>query len=91
MKLLVFLILIIAALAGWLYFDADARQKWLADTPLEPAASVTTVYKWRDEQGNWQITDEPPPAGIEYEQLEYHGDTNVMPLVPKDKLDNDRN
>ena len=88
MKFLLTLILVIAAFAGWLYFDTDARQRWLAGTPLEPAASVTTVYKWQDEHGSWQITDEPPPAGVEYEQLEYQSDTNVMPLVPKEELEN---
>ena len=90
MKIMLILVLVIAAFAGWLYFDTDARQRWLGGTPLEPVASVTTVYKWQDEQGNWQITDEPPPDGVEYERLEYHSDTNVMPLVPKEKLDNDQ-
>jgi len=40
------------------------------------------VYKWRDADGAWRITDEPPPRGVEYERLEYRSDTNVLPLVP---------
>lgn len=90
MKWLLFLILIIGALATWLYVDTDARQEWLGGTPLAPAAEVTTVYKWRDRQGNWQITDQPPPAGIEYERLQYRSDTNVMPLVPRNGQNDDR-
>jgi len=85
MKFVVILLLIIAVMvAGWLYLDEDARREWLADTPLAPVAEVTVVYKWQDERGDWKITDEPPPAGIEYERLEYHSDTNVMPLAPRD-------
>lgn len=87
MKWLLFLILFISGVAVWLYFDSAARQQWLGNTPLAPAASVTTVYKWRDDQGNWQITDQLPPAGTEYERLEYHGDTNVMPLAPQTRQD----
>ena len=40
---------------------------------------TTTVYKWRDAAGNWQISDQPPGNGTEYETLEYHRDANVMP------------
>lgn len=25
-----------------------------------------TIYKWKDAQGNWQFTDQPPSAGVEY-------------------------
>lgn len=82
-----FVLLIIIAAAVWLYVDTDTRQKWLGNTVLAPAAGVTTVYKWRDEQGNWQITDEPPAGGVDYERLQYASDTNVMPLVPDDEKD----
>ena len=86
MKSVIVLLLVVAAVAGWFYLEPDARRQWLADTPLAPSAEVTSVYKWRDNQGNWRITDTPPSADIESETLTYHGDTNVMPLVPKDKL-----
>ncbi len=25
-----------------------------------------TIYKWKDARGNWQFTDQPPPAEVEY-------------------------
>ena len=40
---------------------------------------VTTIYKWRDAQGNWQITDRPPPEGAPYEILKYRSDANILP------------
>ncbi len=90
MRIVLLLILVLTVVATWLYFDQATRQRWLADTPLAPDASVTTVYKWRDEQGNWQITDTPPSSGIDYERLQYQSDTNVMPLVPEDKLESNQ-
>ncbi|MCS3903105.1 hypothetical protein J2T55_001122 [Methylohalomonas lacus] len=80
MKWFIGLLLITAALVAWLYVDRDARQRWLAGTPLAPAE--TTVYKWRDADGEWQISDKPPAAGIDYERLQYHHDSNAMPLAP---------
>jgi hypothetical protein len=44
---------------------------------------TTRVYKWRDADGGWQITDEPPPEGTKFEKLEYVNDANVVPSVPK--------
>ena len=44
---------------------------------------ATRVYKWRDADGVWQITDEPPPEGTKFEKLEYVNDANVVPSVPK--------
>lgn len=85
LKSLVIILLILAAAGGYLYLHPEVWQKWVKDTPLEPPPTVTHLYKWRDDNGQWQVTDRPPPPGIEYEKLIYHSDTNVMPLVPKDE------
>ena len=44
---------------------------------------TTRVYKWRNTDGEWQITDHQPPNGVEYERLEYREDVNVLPLPPQ--------
>lgn len=90
MKVIIVMLLVIVVIGGWFYIDPDTRRQWLAATPLVSPAAVTTVYKWRDDQGNWQITDTPPPGDIDYETLTYYSDTNVMPLVPKDKLESNQ-
>jgi hypothetical protein len=48
-----------------------------------PKPAPTVVFKWRDKAGAWHVTDAPPGEGIAYERLEYHRDTNVLPLPPQ--------
>ena len=77
----------IGAGAGYLYyFERDFAEQWLSKTPLKTTLkpSVTQVYKWRDAQGNWQITDRPPPD-VEYEMKEYRSDENIVPSIKLDE------
>lgn len=39
--------------------------------PVEPAYETIThrggvIYKWKDANGNWQFTDQPPPQGVDF-------------------------
>jgi len=45
---------------------------------IDPNMS-TTLYKWLDKKGQWQVSDTPPPDGIKFETLNYNKDTNVIP------------
>jgi hypothetical protein len=45
--------------------------------------ATTTFYKWRDAAGEWQLSDRPPPAGVDYETVEVRSDQNVLPLPPQ--------
>ena len=36
------------------------------------------VYRWRDDQGRLQVTDQPP-WNRPYETVQYRSDANVMP------------
>ncbi len=80
------LVFALAGVAAWLWFNPDEQRRILADTPLAPAPTTTTVYKWRDANGNWQLGDRPPPTG-DYEVMQYRGDTNVMPAQPAAESD----
>lgn len=84
MKLVLAILVLLAAAAGYLYFNPELRGQWFQGTPLAPVPEVTRLYKWQDAGGGWHVTDSPPPPGTRYELLELHPDTNVMPLVPKD-------
>lgn len=84
MKVALFIIVLLAAVAGYLYYNPELRREWFEGTPLAPAPTVTHLYKWQDETGAWHVTDTPPPSGTRYERLELHSDTNVMPLYPRD-------
>ncbi len=71
-----------AALAGYWYFNPQQRPSWVSDAlPVAPSAEVR-LYRWQNDQGQWQITDRPPPPGTEFEIVSYRDDTNVMP-APK--------
>ena len=70
-----------------------AYQRGLLDNYLTPTVKqkleqidprmTTTLYKWRDKKGQWQVSDTPPPPGTEYETLNYNKNTNV---IPKEQL-----
>lgn len=83
------LMLIVVLLGGaavylW-YFDRERASLWLEKAPLVPGASVTTAYKWRDANGSWQITDQPPAGGIPYETIRVRSDVNILPAPEENR------
>ena len=40
-----------------------------------------TVYKWKDENGSWQFTSEPPPKGQSFSSTVYDSNMNVIQSV----------
>ena len=78
---------IVLALVLWwspeLCKDADDL---LRDAGLRSTSA--TLYKWRDKQGIWQYTQNAPPAGVPYEQVEARSDVNVLPLPEHFNIDN---
>ena len=79
--LLIALLLLISA---YIWFNPDYKEQL---QELSAGAGITKktvrVYKWRNADGEWQITDHLPPAGVEYERLEYREDVNVLPVPPQ--------
>ena len=71
------------AAGGWLYLQRNEAPKWLKGTGLAPKPAPTVLYKWRDAQGAWHVSDAPPPEGTPHERLEYAHDQNVLPLPPQ--------
>lgn len=58
----------------WRAFFERQTQQVLPD-----AAAQQTLYRWRDQHGQWQLSDKPPSAGIKYETVQIHKDTNIIP------------
>ena len=78
-----FLLLVaVAGTAGYFYLHPESLPKWVAETAVGRELQTTTVYKWPDSSGAWHVSDQPPPAGVEYKTDEYSRDTNVLPLPP---------
>jgi len=80
---LALLAFVVAALATYFYLHPEALPQWATRTSLGQSLQTTTVYRWQDESGQWHVSDQPPPAGTEYREEEYHRDVNVLPLPPE--------
>ena len=50
------------------------------DDPVAARRVGPALYKWRDDQGVWNITD-APPAGRAFERVTVNPDQNVVPTV----------
>ena len=72
-----------AALTGYWYFNPQARPPWLSDRLPVAGSAEVTLYRWRTPEGQWQVSDTPPPEGTRYETVSLRHDTNVLP-APKD-------
>lgn len=75
---LVLLGLLGLALAGWWRFAPQTLPASLQSVlPAAPNAAPA-LYKWKDEQGQWHVTD-VPPEGRSYEKVEIDPNLNVLP------------
>ena len=83
MKLLVAGAFVAAAAGAYLYTNSELVARWLRLTPFEREPVATRLYKWKDDEGQWHVTDKPPPAGTDHETLDYRGDVNILPLPPQ--------
>lgn len=87
--IVIVILALVAAGVFYVYRNPIAVSELVNDTPLEGAVrstlGTTRVYKWRDAEGIVHITDEPPPDGTKFEQLEYQNDANVVPSVATKK------
>jgi hypothetical protein len=87
MRLLLLLVVLLLIAGGVAYLKPEYRnriQDLSSDVGLSRITPKKTarLFKWRDAEGNWQITDHLPPEGIDYEKLEYREDVNVLPRPP---------
>ncbi|MGB5538561.1 MAG: hypothetical protein WBO37_00530 [Gammaproteobacteria bacterium] len=81
----VWMLVILAAGAGlWLYSNPDSV-KDLKDLLPQAVSTPGTdrLYKWRNDRGEWQVTDSLPPPGTSFETLDFREDVNVLPVPPQ--------
>ena len=81
MKIFIFaLIVLVAAGAAVFHYYPEQVESILGRTPLKELVETSKpVYQWRDENGQWHVTDKPPAQGIPYEVKQYALDANVLP------------
>ena len=85
-KTVLVLLVLLAAGAAVVHYFPEKAGPYIAGTPLEKLAGTSTpVYQWRDENGQWQVTDEPPPEGTPYEVKQYALDANLVPAFKREQ------
>ena len=77
------LLVAFGGVGGYFYLYPESLPEWVTRTSIGRDLQTTTVYKWQDASGAWQVSDQPPPAGTEYQLEKYTRDTNVLPIPPK--------
>ena len=81
-KLLSVLVLCAVGAGVYFYLHPKQTQDLLEGTPLESDGGSIRVYKWQNAQGDWQVTDGPPPQGVAYELKEFRPEIVQLPLPP---------
>jgi len=79
-------LLLVLLLAGgtFLYLNPEYRNRLQNSTSgMVKPVSTSRIYKWRNDKGEWQLTDTLPPEGVAYETLEHRSDENVLPRPPQ--------
>ena len=74
-----------ASALGYRHFEPLLKSYQPLAPLVSPSPETTRVYRWRDEDGNWQVADKHPGESADYdvEVLEYRNDVNVLPLPPQ--------
>lgn len=79
--LLGLLLLAAVALCAWWWLQPEAMPGVVRDNlPIksQPIAPNPLLYKWKDDQDRWNITDRPP-EGRKYQTIQVDPNTNLLP------------
>ena len=81
MKLKYLLLLaVILASAFYIYQDKTLQKQLLGKFhQVAPELNQSTLYKWQNSKGEWQITDKPPAKGVTFTTVSSKDQINVMP------------
>lgn len=79
-KALFIFLAILTGVALYIYLDPSLnRQAGQQIDKLLDSEQTRTLYRWQNAEGQWQVSDTPPAAGIPYETVQYNRNTNVVP------------
>ena len=75
-------VLVLIGIAIALYLKPELRDELnvLQKRELLPA-DATTLYKWQDNNGQWQLSDSPPSDGTPFTSVVVEHNTNVIPSI----------
>ena len=74
------LLSIIGLAAFYIYQDENLQMKLMGKVhEVAPELNQSTLYKWQNSKGEWQITDKPPGKGIIFTTITSQDQVNVIP------------
>lgn len=82
------LLSLIGAACFYLYQDKTLQTKLLGKVhQVAPELNQSTLYKWKNTKGEWQITDKPPAKDITFTTVKSQDQINVIssPTGKKEK------
>lgn len=81
MKFRYILLLFIGIISAYyLYQDQSLISKLMGKVhQVAPELNRSTLYKWQNNKGEWQITDQPPAKGISFTTISSQDQINVIP------------
>ena len=81
MKFKYFILLSIVLTASIYVYQDEALQVRLMGKvhQIAPELNQSTLYKWKNSKGEWQITDKPPRKGVIYTTINSQDQLNIMP------------
>ena len=80
------LLIVIITTALYIYQDESLQKKLLGKVhQLAPELNNSTLYKWQNNKGEWQISDKPPRKGITFTTITSQDQINIMPSSPNKK------
>lgn len=80
------LLAIIGTTALYIYQDKSLQKKLLGKVhQVAPELNQSTLYKWKNSKGEWQITDKPPSKGTDFTTISSQDQINIMPSLSGDK------
>ena len=85
MKHKYFILLSIILTASLYIYQDEALQDRLMNKihQIAPEINQSTLYKWKNSKGEWQITDKPPGKDVVFTTITSQDQVNVMPSLPK--------
>lgn len=75
----------VMSLSDWMPEKPDTG--WLSKTPL---SRETSLYRWQDEQGHWNFSQEKPTNTALYETMTVSGNVNTLPANAGDNAGKDK-
>lgn len=74
--------IVLLAAAGWAWwrYAPDTLPAFVAERIARSPEANPPLYKWRDANGQWQVTDRPP-TDRPYEEVRVDPRQNVVPTV----------